>query len=216
MAIPGLTSWASRAVWLLAGVALVCAALPVCMAGFAEDAAVPVPVYLVMGYTVSRDDYARAARMLEASAPYSPRDYLTEAEAMTHLGASHKKVIATLEKGLAASPASVRGWTILAEQRAPTDRNGAAKALEQALVLAPFDYWLAGRRAHDAAGLWDALGHDARDQAVIQARLLWDEPLLRSEVAPFVKDPAGAALMSRALKDEPEEIRRLNRWMVGK
>lgn len=181
--------------------------------GIALDRAIPVPVYMVAGTPLPRAAYIEAAKALEGANPRDGIAALSRAEANLRAGASMARVSQIVVQGLWREPASARGWTLLAETYYPTDKTLAALALSQALLLAPRDYYLARPRALDAALLWAYLDADTRALAISQARLLWQEPTLRSELIGLAKTAAGASLLTRALK--PDEIRLLNRTIAG-
>jgi hypothetical protein len=82
-----------------------------------------------------------------------------------------------------------------------------------ALTLGPYDYWIAGRRARAAAGLWNVLPPDDQSAAERQARLLWDVPLLRPEIPALLRTADGAHLLAQAMGNDPQNVREINRWL---
>ena len=197
-------------IWMLPALCLAALGLVFFSSGVAADRAFPVPVYMIINHTMPENAYADAASQLEAANDHDGDALLAKAEAQSHIATPHPLLIAEIKQALSRAPASARGWTMLAEV---CDAKCAGPAMALALSLAPHDYWLAGRRARDAAGLWDVLPESAQRQALDEARLLWEEPALRKQIAPLLAAKGGPALMTRALADNPEDIRALNRWL---
>lgn len=180
--------------------------------GMALDAAVPVPVYMVAQVAMPKSAYAAAADALAKTNPRNGRGLLLWSEARLHAGVPSEKLASTFADGVSRMPASSRGWTLLAEMQMPRDPGSAAKAIGQAMALAPRDSWLIGGQVQDAAQLWPQLDQDSQEVAILRARLLWTDPTLRMQIKSVVQTPQGAALMTRALSDG--ERRALNRWLV--
>jgi hypothetical protein len=178
--------------------------------GVAVDSAIPVPVYMVAQIAMPKSAYMGAAAALERANPRDGRAALLAAEAMMHAGAPVSATVSVIREGLERQPASTRGWTLLAGALYPAEKENAARALTQALVLAPRDYWLVGPRSRNAALLWPQLDSDTRAMAIAQTRLLWSEPQLHGELRKLLRSRDGVQLASRAFG--PEEIRAVNRW----
>ncbi len=207
--------WAYRGVLLLPAVFLSFVAAPRFLSGIAIDEAFPVPDYMMMDVDLPRSAYAAAAVTLALADDEDGQVWIQQAEATALSGASSGDVIPRLVKGLARSPTSARGWTLLAEQTTAQDPRRAAAALAMALYLGPYDFWLAGRRARTAAALWNTLSEEGRQAALRQVSLLWSEPLLNQEIRPVLTTRAGVELMTHALWNEPEQLRALNRWIAS-
>lgn len=207
------TLWFARLGWFIVPIALAYLALPRLTSGMATDSAFPVPTYIAMNYPLPSSAYREAAGILAGADPNDSEAMIARAEAMSRSGAAPSDVIAVLTLGLSDAPASARGWTLLAEQEGKMAHDRAATPLALALSLGSYDYWLAGRRAGDAVILWDALDPADKSAALNQLRLLWDEPLLRSEIMPLLTLQGGPALMTRALAGSPDDVRALNRWI---
>jgi hypothetical protein len=207
-------TWTLRIGFLLPVVLVTAAAIPRIVSGLALETAFPVPSYIVKNVVLPRKSYAAAAVVLSHADPRDGETQILRAEA-AHLGGTpDAQVIPIIENGLSHDPAYARGWTLLSELLQQTDRVRASKALTTALELAPYDYFLAGRRARDGAMLWDVVSEDGRALLVRQAGLLWTEKQLRDQIIPLLDTPGGAALMTRALGDNPDQIRALNRWVA--
>ena len=210
------THWLSLSIWIAIGLFVFVIAAFRMQSGFAVDRAFPVPIYMVMGVPVPHGAYVQAAQTLQHANPKDGEAMIAAAEAATRAGALPLQVIPRARLGLQKSPASARGWTLLAEEYL-AERRGpeATRALSTALLLSPFDYWIAGRRAHVAAALLDDLDHDTRASADRQAELLWETPGLRDEIPGLLRAPGGRRLMAEALATDSQSVRALNRWLAG-
>ncbi len=209
---PRVGRWLAWLFWSAPAILIVLLVWPRFYTARATEAAFPVPTYMIMNYPLPKSAYAAAAQLLLSADPADGDAKIAAAEATRNAGDSPARVISLVRQGLSHAPASGRGWTLLAEEDfSSKNPTRAANALSLALTLGPYDYWIAGRRAGDAAVLWNFLSVDDRRQAERQARLLWDEPVLRRGAVAFVLTQGGAALMARALANEPAEIRALNR-----
>jgi hypothetical protein len=206
--------WTLRIGLLLPAVLVVAAAVPRLVSGLALESAFPVPAYIVKNVTLPRKSYAAAAAVLAHADSRDGETQILRAEAAHMGGVPDGQVIPIVENGLRHDPASARGWTLLSELLLPTDRARAGKMLTTALELGPYDFFLAGRRARDGARLWDAMPQDGQSLVLRQARLLWTETQLRDQLIPLLDTPGGAVLMTRALDNDPSQIRDLNRWVA--
>jgi hypothetical protein len=195
------------------GVALGLFAWPHLLNGLALDAAIPVPIYMIRQTPMLQSAYRRAAHALVGADLRDGDAQTAAAEAATRAGGPAQAQIARLEQAVRDAPAEPRGWLLLSEALLPVDRKRAASALEQALVLAPYDYWIAGRRARDAVVLWGNLDFEAREMALRQVQFLWDEPSLRSGLVELLSTASGVAIVRRAFSQRPGDLRDLNRWM---
>jgi hypothetical protein len=210
-----MVAWLARAAFLLPGLMLAISAAACLQSGLAFNSAFPVPNYIEMNYVLPATAYREAADRLAGTDPRDAGTKIFQSEALADSGASSQAVLAILYPAMRASPSSARGWTLLCEQLEPRDRAGAANALEMALALGSFDYWMVGRRVRDASQIWDNLSQDGRDNALMQTRILWTEPLLRPEIANLVQTQAGRTLLQRAFEAEPETVREINRWSAA-
>jgi len=181
--------------------------------GLVIDAAIPVPIYMVQQIAMPRAAYEDAGAALARADARDGDAAVARAEAALHSGALPASQVPLLIHGLMQEPATARGWTILSEALLPTDKKGAARALSQALVLAPRDYWLIGARAQDGALLWPELDPDAQTLALEQTRMLWEEPVLRDRLRRLLFSPQGVALVARAFAGRRDELRSMNRWL---
>lgn len=181
--------------------------------GAATDAAVPVPAYMIAHVEMPKAAYEDAAAALAAANRRNGEAAIALAEARLYAGAPPAGSVAILKAALTHDPSSARGWTLLCETTMQDDRKLAARALGQALVLAPREYWLMQARVQDAALLWSDLDPEAQAMALQQTRMLWQEPLLRPQLLEVLRTQEGVALTARAFAHREDEIRAMNRWL---
>jgi hypothetical protein len=204
----------ARAAWFVPPVLVVALAIPRLMSGAAAEAAFPVPIYMVMNYPLPQKAYANAAHILERTDPNDGDQTIAAAEAASDSEATPDRTIALVRKGLMHAPVSARGWTLLAEDSLATKNEKAgAQDLSLALILGPFDYWVAGRRARACAILWSTLNASDRLACENQTRLLWEVPALRPQILPLVQTQSGGQLFIRAIDNDPQNIRDINRFL---
>ena len=206
--------WTGRVLLLLPAVLLVMTAIPRFESGLAVDAAFPVPAYMVLNVPLPADSYRETASVLAMADESDGRAMLERAEAASLAGTSSADVVNMLRVGLVETPASVRGWTLLSEQLVNQDPRAAATSLEHSLLLGRYEYFVAAKRARLAAALWDQLSTEARAAMLPQTRLLWTEIVLRQDMVSLLNTPTGVALVNRAFRDDPEQMRALNRWLA--
>ena len=206
--------WA-RCIGLLVPVLLlVFAATPRLQSGLAVDAAYPVPILMVADLSVPQSSYLDTAVILAAAHRDDGESKLQYAEALSLAQPGDEMVLELLRDGLAISPASVRGWALLAEELGAVEPQRAAQALGLSLLLGPYEYFVALKRARQAAMLWDGLSTDARAAALEQTRLLWSEESLNDELLRLLDTQGGSELLARAFINDPEELRAINRWVT--
>lgn len=206
--------WA-RCIGLLVPVLLlILVATPRLKSGFAIDAAYPVPVLMIADFSLPQTSYLDTAAILATAHPDDGETILQRAEALSLAQPQSELVVELLQDGLEKSPASVRGWALLAGQLDAVDQQRAARALGQSFLLGPYEYYVAPKRVRQAATLWDELALDARATALEQTRLLWTEEALNDEILRLLDTQGGSQLLARAFVDEPEELRAINRWVT--
>jgi len=181
--------------------------------GLATDAAIPVPVYMVAQIAMPKAAYEDATAALARADTRDGTAAIERAEAGLRSGVSPAGQVPVLTQGLQHEPASARGWMLLSEALQPTDKAAAARALSQALVLAPREYWLVEARAQDAALLWDHLDAESQARALEQTRMLWQEPILRGQLRRLLLTQDGVDLVARAFAGRQDEVREMNRWL---
>jgi hypothetical protein len=180
--------------------------------GLANDAAIPVPVSMVAHSKLPKAAYRAAADALANANSRDGEAMIYRAEAELRAGANTADVISLVRRGLTLAPASARGWTLLSEALMVSDKDGASRALSQALILAPEDYFLIGAHLSEAAQLWGELDQDTRRLALAQMRLMWQETKLREFFFDFAQTRENQVLIRQAF--ENEEIRDINRWLM--
>jgi hypothetical protein len=206
--------WSIRIVWASLGFLLLLGALPHFRNGWTIDQALPVPSYMIAGRVLPPSAYIHAAKVLHAANRADGTSRVAGAEAALNSGASGATQIGELEAALTATPAPVRGWLLLAQARqAAGDRRGAARALSEALILAPYDYWVAEKRARLAAQLWPNLDPDSQDAAIRQVRLMWSEPQLRPQLLDLASSREGGALTDHAFAGDRNDLVAINRQL---
>jgi hypothetical protein len=182
--------------------------------GLAVDAAVPVPAYMIAQRGMTQRVYVEAAGVLAGASPRDGAVAIARGEAMLLSGAPPASQIPLLTQGVLEQPASARGWLLLAQATAPSDRKRSAILLARALALAPHNYWLAGSLARTSALLWRDLDEAGRAAALGQTRLLWEREDLHGQLRDLLSTQQGINLAARAFAGRPEEIRALNRWLA--
>jgi hypothetical protein len=201
----------SSLAWLLPALGLAIGVWPHLRNGLAREAAIPVPSYMVARISMPKIAYRTAANALADADARDGDAHIARGEALMALSESP---VADLKLGLRHAPASARGWTLLAEASIRSDRKQAARYLGQAMLLAPYDYWLSLPLAQDAARLWPDLDDAARARAVAQARTLWADLQLRRNFQFFASTPEGVQLAWRTFAYQPDELQQINRWLV--
>ena len=211
----GYVRWIGNGLLILPAAVIIGIALPQFVSDWTTDQAFPVPAYVAINYQLPHETYERAAALLATTDRRDGNARIVLAEVAASAGYSPTQVIPILRAGVESLPASARGWTLLAQEYLVSgDRKLAARALSLALILGPYDYWVAGRRARLAATLWNELSPDDQKASLAQAALLWEIKSLRGEIPGLIQTPGGVALLTRALT--PEDVRALNRWMVNR
>ncbi len=184
--------------------------------GVMIDRAIPVPSYMVAGRPVPKWAYAHAAAALAGADAADGVARIAGAEAALRAGAPDRSQIGPLRSALMRAPADARGWLLLAQAARSSDPHQASVAMSQALLLAPYDYWLAGMRAQIASGMWSALDEDAKSRALQQIRLLWEEPQLRVLLPAVLDAPGAASAFQLAFAGNRDEFITINRWISAR
>ena len=180
--------------------------------GLAVDAAIPVPSSMIARVAMPVQAYRSAAAALAKADPADGDAREMRGEAEFHaqdLDAAR----ADLSGALAHAPGSARAWTVLAEAQLPANPGRAAVLFSQAVMLAPFDFWLMGQRLDDAESLHDKLDADTVRRVNDQTRLLWSEPLLHPQLLQLLSTPNGVQLVTHAFAGDPDDLRAMNRWV---
>jgi hypothetical protein len=180
--------------------------------GVAQDGAVPVPVYMVAQRPLPTVAYVHAAESLAKASARNGEPTLQRTEARMHAGENPANLVPVLEEGLSRIPASARGWWLLSEATASSNKALSTRALSQSIALGPREYWLITPRLNDAAKQWASLDPDTQAASIAQVRLLWETPILQDHLVILCQSAEGTALVTRAFA--PDEIRQINRWLA--
>lgn len=205
--------WLPRIALIAPAVLIVLAAIPRLVSGLAEETAFPAEPYMQMNVPLVRKYYADTTYIL-SHAPGSDGDtQMWRAEAL--LGSGDPNKAAHVAQGaLMHAPSSARGWIVLAGALERSNPEKAAHALSLSLLLAPREYFLIPPRVQIGAALWDRLPKSAQDRLLDDVRWLIANPDLRPAVHRLLMVKGGPALVTRALMDEPHELRALNRSLA--
>lgn len=182
--------------------------------GLARDQALPIPNYLLRNLTAPASAYQDASRALAQANRADGENMVIQAEAAIAGGAKPASNLGLIEQALAASPASSRGWLLLAYAAAGSDRRLASKAANMGFLLGPYDFWLAGVRAQQAIKLWDLMDADTRTMALANARMLWDVEKLRPELLIVLNTGDGVKLVARAFQGRKNDVFEMNHWIL--
>jgi hypothetical protein len=184
--------------------------------GLSVDAAFPVPLYMSLNRAMPRVAYQDAAEILRRTDVHDGDAQLSLAEARFLAGDRSSSVEEPLLTSLTEAPATADGWAFYSEIFLGKDPSAASQALDQALTLAPYDFFTSGRRAQLASHLWEHLNDGTKAAALRQAHALWDEPLLRDEIMLLLTTPDGGKFLTHAYAADPETLRAINRWVAGR
>lgn len=168
---------------------------------------------MIAGTVLQRSIYAQAAIELAQADARDGDAQLESAEASLYAGAKKAAIVSRIIAGLRLAPSSARGWLLLSEVTERTQPALAGAALSQSFLLAPYDFYLAGRRANDAAKQWATLDPETRSMAQRQTERLWDEGDLRGYIRPLLTSDAGTALVNRSFASRRTDQRLINRWL---
>jgi len=225
--VRGWRGWLVGAVVLLPSLILAAGGAVYLQNGLAVNAAFPVPLNmspLIQTRMMSKDStapmpraaYVDAANILRRANSRDGNAELSLAEARLYAGEKPRRIFSQVEDGLMGAPTSAEGWTFYAEILAPSDPKKAARALDQAFTLAPYDFFLAERRVQLASHIWNYLGSDTKSETLRQTRRLWDESVLRDEILSLLATSDGGKLLTRAYADDPDTLRTINRWVSAR
>ncbi len=180
--------------------------------GVAVDGAIPVPNYMLQGITLPKAQYQHGLDSLSKADPADGEAMIAAAEMAMRAGEPPESQTRRLEQALTHAPMSARGWLLLAHARRADDKKGCVAALNQSLLLSQFDYWIAGWRTQLAADLLYDLDQETHQMALRQTRLLWEEPMLHTQLMTALRAPGGDRLVRNAFAFYPEQLTKLSRW----
>jgi hypothetical protein len=188
--------------------------VPRLIAGLAAEAAFPVPFYMDEGIYLPHQAYEVAEAALAKVSAADGAMRIVAAEAGYLAANDSAQADRLLKEGLESAPASARGWALLAERLASSNRATAAQAWRQSVTLGPYEYRLLARRGRLAALLWSELDDQDRAAARMQVRLLWPGVRTRPGLFSILASPGGPALFEAAFADEPAVHDRVEGWMM--
>lgn len=205
--------WPLRIALIAPAFLIMLAAIPRLVSGLAEETAFPAEPYMQMNVPLVPKYYSDSAYIL-SHAPQSDGDtQMWRAEALLRSGDA-KDAASVAQNALMRVPSSARGWMVLAGALAASDPKKAADALSLSLMLGPREYFLIPPRVRVGAPLWPRLAKSAQDRLLDDVRWLVANPDLRPAVHELLMVNGGPALVTRALAEDPHELRALNRSLA--
>ena len=212
----GIARFALRGLVVIPVLLITVLAAPRFLGGLAQDAAVPYTSRMIINDPLKKSDYTDAADLLAHTSPSDGESRVMRALAMWHAGSGGASVVPVAEDALARSPASARGWILLAEELRGRSPETAVSALSLGIMLAPREYYLVAPRIRAGAPLWNGLSPRAQDVLMNDARLVSIDPNLEPALRDVLRVPGGPALISRAFTGRPQDLRALNRALARK
>jgi hypothetical protein len=148
-----------------------------------------------------------AQKALAGSLPGDGENVLWRAELLAILAGRNHALLERARllaiEGLTFEPANPRGWTLLCEIDVAMHRSDAARCLDTAFYIGPFDWFVANRRTVLSAYLWPSLDADTRDAAARRVRLLFGNPKLRDIDFQIARTANGRAMLAAAFRSDP-------------
>jgi O-antigen ligase len=185
--------------------------IPRLVSGIALETAFPASVYVTMNVALPHDTYVATAEALARADQDDGETKISRGEAELHAHPGSRDQAATvLADGLARSPMSARGWTLLAIALGREHPRQAASALSMAFELAPYDFWLIGLREQAGAPIVNYLSPETRSALIQETRLLWNDPQFVPLIYPLFLQ-GGGKLFALAFADQPNELKAINR-----
>jgi hypothetical protein len=213
----------AAAAGLIVPAVLILLAVPRLIEGIGAERALPAVNAGVSGDSLPIERWRYAANDLSLTMPSNGDGLIRRAE-MIYLGANGNleglaQARAVVVDGLTQAPANPRGWTLLCEIDARIALNEAPRCMDTGFFVAPFDWFVAPRRALLAAELWPTLDPDVQDAAARRVRLMWesdrwDDHRIRDVLYDVYRTPYGAALLTAGFRNDHEELRTFNRWLI--
>ncbi len=210
-------------VGLIVPAVLILLATPRLIEGVGAERALPAVNAAVNGGRLPIERWRYAADDLASTLPDDGDGLIRRAEMMylaangNAQGLAQAKSVVT--DGLTRAPTNPRGWTLLCEIDARIARSEAPRCMDTGFFVAPFDWFVAPRRALLAADLWPTLDTDVQEAAARRVRLMWesdhwDDHRVRDVLYDVYKMPNGAALLTAGFKFNKDELREFNRWLI--
>lgn len=202
--------------WLCLISLLIISAARIFSSGRAKERAFPVPLALATNFRLAPELYEGAAKALRDASQQDGEAQLALIDAENQNANKPENLRDIAESAIVSAPASARVWTTYSETISQQRPHQAATALGQALLLAPYDYYLALRRAKLSARLWPYLEPDTRRSATWQVKLLWEHTELRNDLFSLLGTPEGIVLINNTFSQEPDTLRSINRWVSAR
>ncbi len=209
ISLPGLIG---RVALMVPPLVLALFAGPKLVSGLSVDLAFPVPVFIVTGLQLPQSTYRQTYEVLSGAVDADPSVLITRAEAASRAGMPAAVAVALGREGLKASPAQTRGWLLMAQTVNPAM---ATRALTMSTYSGPFEYYSLSARVRVTQKLLPYLSGDDRSIALRQVKNFWSQDMFRRNLLQLMSSPGGPQLMSEALRDTPDDIRALNRWLAA-
>jgi hypothetical protein len=168
-----------------------------------------------LSLSVAPSRLQRAQRALANGIAEDGETKLWRAEFLALLAGSDRERLEAARQltvdGLAAEPANPRGWTLLCELDVALSRNDAARCLDTAFYIGPFDWYVSRRRTALSVHLWPEIDADTRDAAARRLRLIWETPGLRNIDLEVARTANGQIMLEQAFADDPSSYAALER-----
>jgi len=192
---------------LVAPLVLIGLALPRLLAGNQLPGVQAVLFDRIAARSIAPQRLEKAQAALASALPGDGVNELWRAELSALLAGMSKTRLrearaATID-GLADDPANPRGWTLLCELDIALRRDDAARCLDTAFFIGPFDWFVARRRTALSIHLWPQLDPDTKDAAARRLRLIWQTPGLRFIDVEAAQSANGKLMLAEALASDP-------------
>lgn len=210
-----LSRWLLLFALLLPALVVVAMAVPRLVSGAALEGTFLAGVQITADVPLSPLLYRQTAEILSEAPVHDGETQLLRAEAMSDASQPAATIIPIVESALSRSPGSARGWIILAALLQDRNPQAAAQDLALSFKLAPRDYYLILPRLFAGASLWGYLPADVQARLLQDARRLAMDQDKRSDLRILLTKRGGPALVTRALADQPEALRSLNRELAS-
>jgi hypothetical protein len=205
---------------LLVGIpfALAITAIPRLFAGVAAAPIERALISLTIGQPMPRAKYEMIAAALSNASTTDGDALITRAEAETRAAEDSRPDLLgardSVLRGISESPGNPRGWTLLCELDAQFNLDQAARCMDTALYIGPFDWFVAGRRAVLASYLWPNLSRDSRKTSARRMKLLWANPSLRNIIWDVYNTKNGGEMLTAAFVGDRDTLATINRWLI--
>ncbi len=204
---------------LSAPLLLIALGLPRFLAGLSLPDVQPVLLGRLEQQSIAPARLKKAQAALQSALPTDGENRLWHAEIDAVLaGKNYQRLDQARDltvAGLAANPTNPRGWTLLCELDVALKRSDAARCLDTAFFIGPFDWFVARRRTALSVYLWPQLDSDTRDAAARRLHLMWQTPQLSEIDFAVARTGNGKAMLAQAFADDPEGRAQFDRARLG-